>query len=151
MASAIPLRLLMHSCYKERPLTGRFVEYYATRFIPFQAKLFYFKSHSSAKGFQCKSFSGGFPPRSSLKPPERRELGKGSRGRGCSQPGPAAGKEGTQESFSPGFAWLLRLPLPQLRGRRVCPFQKAPRRRSERKSPLPYFIHVIWAFVIEVE
>lgn len=60
MASAPLLLLLIHSCYKERPLNRRFVEYYATQFIPFQAELFYFKSHSPAKGFQCKSFCGGF-------------------------------------------------------------------------------------------
>lgn len=110
MASAALLLLLMHSCYKERPLNRRFVEYYATWFIPFQAKLFYFKCHSSAKGFQCKSFSGGFSPTHHLSPQEKGAQG-GEPGLWLLQPDSAAGEEGTWtwDRFSPEATWLLLL------------------------------------------
>lgn len=122
MASATLLLLLMHSCYKERPLNRRFVEYYATRFIPFQAKLFYFKSHFLAKAFQCKYFSGGFSPTHHLRPQEKRAQ-EGEPGLWLLKPDSAAGKEGTwtQDTFSTGAAWLLQLPPPRLHGRCICP------------------------------
>lgn len=110
MASAALLLLLIHSCYKERPLNKRFVEYYAMWFIPFQAKLFYFKSHSSAKGFQCKSFSGGFSPTHHLSPQEKGTQ-EGQPGLWLLQPDSAAGKERTWawDRFSPETTWLLLL------------------------------------------
>lgn len=124
MASAPPLLLLMHSCYKERPLHRRFVEYYATWFIPFQAKLFYFKSHSSAKGFQCKSFSGGFSPTHHLSPQEKRGR-EGEIGLWQLEPDSAAGKEGarTQDrtGFPQGLLGYSRFPHPHFMGDASAP------------------------------
>lgn len=77
---------------------------------PFQAKLFYFKSHSSAKGFQCKSFSGGFSPTHHLSPQEKGAQ-EGEPGLWLLQPDSAARKERTWawDRFSPETTWLLLL------------------------------------------
>lgn len=140
MASAIPLRLLMHSCYIERPLTGRFVEYYATRFIPFQAKLFYFKSHSSAKGFQCKSFSGGFPPARRLSPPREESSGRGAGAAAAPSLVQQQGRRRPRRAFPQGSLGCYGFPRPSFVGDASAPSKRHPDgvQSEKARSPTSY-------------
>lgn len=61
MASAALLFLLIHSCYKERPLNRRFVEYYAAWFILFRQSFSILKVILQPRVSNANLLVGDFP------------------------------------------------------------------------------------------
>lgn len=144
MASAALLLLLMHSCYKERPLTGDLLSIMVCGSSLFRQSFSILKVIPQPRVSNANLLVGDFPPTHHLSPQEKRAQ-EGEPGLWLFQPDSAVGKEGTWtwDRFSPETTWPLLLPPSHFLGDESVPVSlpNGTLTMFKAKKPVPYLIN----------